>query len=381
MRISDVQTIAFRTTTRIRSTKWGGLVFGEATDTVQTITRIVTDEGAEGYMLGGDRAINERVIKPLLVGEDPLAREKLWLWMDQLCTTRHAMSERDAGIIDCALWDLYGRVVGLPLYKLLGGSRDRVRAYASSFDHLGPPAVYAEQARWCQRQGYKAYKIHPYVFWNPHTDQPWPMTPGFPREDVAVCRAVREAVGDDMVLLVDPFGSYTLEEALWVGRELEKLDFYWLEQPMMETRVESYRRLTRELSINILAPEHIPGGIFGRAEWLLQGASDMLRIDVFYGGITGCMKLIALCQAYGLKCEIHGAGWPHVHLVAAMPESTCEYYERGLLHPDQDYEKRYPYMKSICDPLDGDGNVIVPQLPGLGLDFDWDYINARRVDV
>lgn len=133
--------------------------------------------------------------------------------------------------------------------------------------------------------------------------------------------------------------------------------------------------------IEILAPEHIPGGIFGRAEWLLQGASDMLRIDVFYGGITGCMKLIALCQAYGLKCEIYGAGWPHVHLVAAMPESTCEYYERGLLHPGQDYEKRYPYMKSICDPLDSEGNVIVPQLPGLGLDFDWDYINARRVDA
>ncbi|MFH1085340.1 MAG: enolase C-terminal domain-like protein [Chloroflexota bacterium] len=379
MKITDIETIAFRTTTQIRSTKWGGLVFTEPTESVQTITRIVTDQGVDGLMLGGDPAINERVIKPLLVGEDPLARERLWLWMDQLCITRHAMAERDAGIIDCALWDLYGRMVGLPLYKLLGGSRERVQAYASSFDHLGPPEVYAEQALACHALGYKAYKIHPYVFWNPHTDQPWPMTPGFPKEDVAVCRAVRQAVSDEMVLLVDPFGSYTLEESLWVGRRLEELGYYWLEQPMMETRLEAYRRLTRELAINILAPEHVPGGIFSRAEWVLQGASDMLRIDVNYGGVTGCYKLASLCQAYGIKCEMHGSGWAHLHLVAALPESTCEYYERGLLHPQQDYDRRYPYLRSICDPLDGQGNVIVPQTPGLGFDFDWEYINARRV--
>ena len=379
MKITDVETIAFRTTTRVRFTRWGGLTCGDKTDTVQTITRIATDEGAEGYMLGGDRTVNERVIKPLLVGEDPLAREKLWLWMDQLCTTRHLISERDAGIIDCALWDLYGRMVGLPVYRLLGGSRERVKAYASSFDHLGPPEAYAEQALRCKRQGYTAYKIHANVFWNPHTGQPWPMTPGFPREDVEICRAVRNAVGEDMVLLLDPFGSYTLEEALWVGRELQELGFYWLEQPMMETRVESYRRLTRELDISILSPEHVPGGIFGRAEWLLQGASDMLRIDVFYGGITGCYKLATICQAYGLKCEVHGSGWWHVHVVGAMPESTCEYYERGLLHPDLDYEMPPPYMRSICDPTDSAGNVILPQRPGLGFDFDWEYINARRV--
>jgi len=379
MKITDVQTIVFQTTTRIRRTKWGGIITGEPYETTQTITKILTDEGAEGYMLGGDPRINETVFKPLLEGQDPLARERLWLWMDQLCITRHAMSESQAGIIDCALWDLYGRMVGQPLYKLLGGSRDRVKCYASSADHLGPPEVYAEQALEMQAQGYTAYKIHPYVAWNPHTDQPGPFTPGFPKEDVAVCRAVREAVGDAMVLLVDPFSSYTLEEALWVGHELEALDYYWLEQPMMETRIEAYRRLTRELAIHILAPEHVPGGIFGRAEWVLQGASDILRIDVHYGGITGCYKLASLCQAYGLKCEIHGSGWPHVHMVGAMPESTCEYYERGLMHPGHDYDARYPFMQSTCDSLDGEGHVVVPQTPGLGLDFDWEYINSRRV--
>jgi L-alanine-DL-glutamate epimerase-like enolase superfamily enzyme len=77
---------------------------------------------------------------------------------------------------------------------------------------------------------------------------------------------------------------------------------------------------------------------------------------------------------------VHGSGWWHMHVVGAMPESTCQYYERGLLHPDLDYERPAPYMCSICDPLDGAGNVILPQRPGLGLDFDWEYINTRRVE-
>ena len=80
-----------------------------------------------------------------------------------------------------------------------------------------------------------------------------------------ICKAVREAVGDDMVLMLDPFGVYTLEEALWVGREIEKLNFYWLEHPMFETRLEPYRRLTRELDFAVMAPEQFPGGVFTRA--------------------------------------------------------------------------------------------------------------------
>ncbi len=379
MKITDVETIAFRTLVTYRPNKFGGLEQVPPTEAVQTITRIVTDDGVDGCMLGGDPAINERVLKPLLVGEDPLARERLWGWMDQLVTTRHALAERDAGIVDAALWDLAGRYVGLPVYRLLGGDRQRVKAYASSFDHLPQPEAYVEQALACRERGYQAYKIHPYVCWDPVANRPAPMTPGHPREDVAVCRAVREAVGDDMVLMLDPFSSYTLEEALWVGRALEELGFYWLEQPMMETRLEACRRLADALEIPILGPEHIPGGLFTRAEWLLQGAADLLRIDVYYGGITGAYKLACLCQAFGLQCEMHGAGWWHLHLVGAFPESVCEYYERGLLQPGVDFDRRYPFTCGIPDPLDEQGYVLLPQSAGLGFDWDWDYINARRV--
>ena len=148
--------------------------------------------------------------------------------------------------------------------------------------NLGGPEDYAALARSCMERGYNAFKIHANIFWNPHTRKAAPQLPGFPKEDVEICRAVREAVGDDIThtLMLDPFGVYTLEESLWVARELEDLDFYWLEHPMVETRVEAYRKLTEQTEIAICSPEHVGGGPFARAEWLLQRACDMVRIDV-----------------------------------------------------------------------------------------------------
>ena len=382
MKISNVEVIEFRTTTHQVGSRWGyGIYLGEAEsrDAVTTLTKISTDDGVDGYMLGGDKAMIEGVVKPLLLGENPLDREKIWHWMDQMITFSHRLTEQQAGVVDCALWDLFGRLTGLPVSKLLGGARERVKAYASTAPNLGGPEVYAEHVRTCKQQGYKAYKVHAYICWDPHRWAPAPQLPGFPREDVEICRAVREAAGPEIVLTHDPFGVYTLEESLWVGRELEKLDYYWLEHPMIETRVEAYRRLTRELDIAILSPEHVPGGPFARAEWVLQGASDMLRIDVNYGGITGCWKLINVCQAYGLKCELHGPGAAHLQLLGAAPEATCLYYERGLLRPGLDDALAAPYLRSIPDPLDDDGNVIISQQPGLGLDLNWDYINEHRL--
>ena len=380
MRISDVEVIEFKTTTRVSPSRWMYAVWSDKeVQTTSTITRISTDDGAEGYMVGGDKTAIEGIVKPMIVGEDPLARERLWNWMDQTVTSGRRLSESDMGVVDCALWDLAGRMVDLPVSKLLGGARDRVKAYASTYPNMGGPEVYAQHALACKELGYKAYKVHAYIYWDPIKQEPAPQLPGFPKEDVEVCKAVREAVGDDMVLMLDPFGVYTLDQALWVGRELQKLDYYWLEHPMIETRVEAYRRLTQELDIAICSPEHVPGGVFSRADWVLQGASDMLRIDYFYGGLTGCWKLVNVCQAFGLQCELHGAGWPHMQLAAAVPEATCEYYERGLLRPELDYEQPEPYLKAIPDPLDGDGNVILSTAPGLGLELDWDYINDNRV--
>ena len=342
MKITDVEVIEFRTRTREHRTRWGKERWGEETDATSSITKISTDEGVSGYMEGGSKAVIEGTVRPLLLGEDPLEREKLWGWMDQMTTSRAKLTERDMGVVDCALWDLLGRMTGMPVHKLLGGARERVKAYAVSASNLGPPEVYAEHAIACKDAGYKAYKIHAYIFWDPHRWEPAPQQPGFPREDVEVCKAVRDAVGSEMRLMLDSYGAYTLEEAIWVGRELEKLDFYWFEHPMIETRMEAYRRLTRELDIAICSPEYVPGGVFSRAEWILQGGADMLRIDHAHGGLTACWKLANICQSFGVQCELHGGGWAHAQVLAATSGATCEYYERGVLRPGEDYDTPRP---------------------------------------
>jgi L-alanine-DL-glutamate epimerase-like enolase superfamily enzyme len=299
--------------------------------------------------------------------------------------TRWRVSERIIGVIDMALWDLAGKYFKVPIHKLLGGFRDRVKAYASSGPNLGAPEVYADHAEACLKEGYKAYKVHPYIFYDPIKKRPCPDTITFPREDIEVCKAVRERVGDEMILMYDPWtvgagGGYSLEEALWVGRELEKLNFYWFEQPLLEDRIESYITLCSGLKIPVLAPEMSGGSFFTRGEWIARRAADMIRMECGFGGITAVKKCVDLCEAYGVKCELHGGGFGHLQVLGATSPKLCEWFERGLLGPGFDYEKPRPPLTTICDPMDGEGNVLIPQKPGLGMEIDWDYIDENRIN-
>jgi L-alanine-DL-glutamate epimerase-like enolase superfamily enzyme len=164
-----------------------------------------------------------------------------------------------------------------------------------------------------------------------------------------------------------------------VGRELEKLNFYWYEHPMPEYRVSAYEKLCRELDIPILSPEIAAGSLYTRADWILRGASDMSRIDVLRGGITGVKKMAAVCEAYGVKCEIHMSGFANLQILGSTSEDVCEYYERGLLAPGVDYETPPPYLEAIGDPMDAEGYVHLPQEPGMGYRIVWDYIEENRV--
>ena len=383
MKITDLQVIRFRVPRRpFRN----GEFLPEAT-VIQTLTKIVTDEGAEGYYFGGSGhgdqdgmspdqiAAMEGGMKARVMGQDPFDREKFWHWMWVSNTQENLLS-----VLDMALWDLQARVFGVPVHKVLGGCRDRVKAYASTFPNMGTPEDYAEHAASCKALGYTHYKIHPYYFWDPIRHQPDPGRPSHIEQDIEVCRAVRDRVGEEMVLSFDPWGTYrTYEEAFRVGRALEELDFYWFEHPMSEYRVAAYEKLCRELTIPILSPEIAAGSIYTRADWILRGASDMSRIDVLRGGITGVKKMASVCEAYGVKCEIHMSGFANLQILGATSEDTCEYYERGLLAPGVDYETPPPYLEEICDPMDAEGYVRVPQEPGMGYRIRWDYIEENRI--
>jgi L-alanine-DL-glutamate epimerase-like enolase superfamily enzyme len=386
VKITDIKITNFRSWADRWDSRYGVAVPKQ--DLVQSVLTISTDEGISGYYFGGGVHGDQDALDPvnqnwimtrgrdLLIGQDPMDRELFWKWFWVAAN----IPETVGSVIDNALWDLAGRATGLPVYKLMGGNRDRVKAYASTAKNLGSAQDYADHAIACKNEGYLAYKIHPHYFWNPSTRQPNPGRPSNIKEDIEACRAVREAVGPDYVLMYDPWGTYmTLEEALKVGRELEKLDFYWYEHPMPETRPETYVKLSRELTIPILSPEIAHGGVFTRADWILRGASDMSRTDVLRGGITGARKTAIVCEAYGVRCEMHMSGWGNLHVMGATSEDTSEYYEKGLLAQGVDYDAPHPYLHNTCDKLDPDGFITLPTGPGLGYEINWDHINDNLV--
>ncbi len=378
MKITDIEAQQFTYASNIvRDTEGHGHP-GPEHETTGTLITIVTDEGAKGYGFGVSPDVIEKIIVPAVVGEDPFYRERIWQRLKEWQRLHlGVLSDRMVAVIDLALWDLAGRYLGQPVYKLLGGYRDTIPAYASTMcgdeleNGLDTPESYANFAEACVKKGYKAFKLHtwmPPIEWAPD-----------PKMDVAACRAVRERVGPDIDLMVDSFHYYSREQALYLGRELEKLGYRWIEEPMDEHSISSYVWLTRELDIAVLGPETAEGKMQTRAEWIVRHASDISRGGVFdVGGITPLMKIIHLCESFGVACEIHSPGAGNLHVLAAMG-IPGEYYERGLLHPFVDYEAPAPYLREIIDPLDGDGNVHVPQEPGLGMKIDFDYIQANAV--
>src|SRR5262249_3683760 len=193
-------------------------------------------------------------LKPLVMGRDPLDRERLWqeMWQRSRTTTI-----RTIGAVDVALWDLGGKIAGLPVHRLLGSYRDRVSAYASSAV-LASPQAYAEEASRFKAEGWTSYKIHP---------------PTDPAVDIEVCRAVRRAAGDGFKLMLDSTWAYEYPDALRVGKAIEALGYHWYEDPLADDDLYNYVKLKQQLSIPILATEYAPGGFTTLAPWIVARAT------------------------------------------------------------------------------------------------------------
>ena len=378
LKIIDVETTVFKYGSTVASDSAGHTHPAPEYEKLQTLTKILTDEGADGYCFGGSKETNDRVIKPALIGENPLNRERIWQkFYRHLQGSRGGLNDRQLAVVDMALWDFAGRYLKQPVSKLLGGYREKVKAYGSTMcgdelvGGLNTPEAYGEFAQRLLKQGYKAIKLHtwmPPISWAPD-----------PKMDVAACRKVRESVGGEIPLMLDCYHCYNREEALYIGRELERINFHWLEEPMDEHNTSSYIWLTSNLDIPIVGPETAEGKLWTRAEWIVNEAADISRGGVMdVGGITPLMKTVHLCEAFGVRLEIHGNGPGNLQVLGAM-SIPGEYYERGLLHPFLNYERPTPWLREIVDPMDSEGYVHISQKPGLGLDIDWDYIEENKV--
>ncbi|SDX56987.1 L-alanine-DL-glutamate epimerase [Pseudomonas syringae] len=352
---------------------------GEEKPVRMGMLRIACDDGSEGVSFGPPELIRPHIIesfvKKVLIGQNPMNREKIWQELAHWQRgSASQFTDRALALVEQALWDLAGRALKLPVHQLLGGFRDKVLAYGSTMcgddlaGGLSTPDEYGQFAEKLVQRGYKGIKLHT---WMP----PISFAPN-PRMDVQACAAVREAVGPDIALMLDGYHWYSRTDALYIGRELQKLDFAWFEEPMMEDSAESYAWLAANLDIPVLGPESIAGKYHSRASWVTNKSCDILRAGVAgVGGIGPCLKVAHLAESFGMDCEVHGNGAANLAVVGAI--SNCRWYERGLLHPFLDYDDVPAYLNTLVDPMDSDGFVHLSEQPGLGEDINFSYIETH----
>ena len=331
------------------------------------IVRVFTDEGIEGnadYRTAGfpSKLLGELIlaVKPRIIGEDPFNIERIW--KQTFRTTRFLMPIYVPGCIDVALWDIVGKALNTPLYRLLGGFRERVRAYAStstcedieSFIKLTESLV---------ERGFTAIKVHPWAD---------------PDRDIKLCRALRKVVGDDFDLMIDPLGLYDRRGALKVGKVLDELNFYWFEEPLLESDVEGYIDLCRRLDLPVLGQDSLRLSLGNYVDYISRGAFDIVQADTARQGITWTKKLASIAEGFGRIFQTHGMGSPlhqaaNLHLGGAINNSDL--FEMPA--PEGSYDTT---MQDAIT-LDDDGWVTIPQKPGLGLEIDWEKTDKHTIAV
>ena len=332
------------------------------------VLHVRTDEGVEGVCTVGDaryttmRKEELEQLRILTIGEDPLDRERL---NAKLNAATRTMFSRPGwfGAFDNCLWDIAGKVAGLPVYALLG----RARASCPAYYNFGAAtiAAAAEEAQAAVAAGFPAVKDH---------------FRGRATENIAGFQAIRAAVGDHIDLLHDAaLCHYTWPEALRVGRVLEELDYIWFEEPLADREQGQLQQLCAALAIPILAPETLMHDLQLSARWLISGATDDLRANARHG-VTQTLKLAHLAELHGQRIELNGPGGlfglVHAHLVCAIQNTS--YYE---YFPGGSRDEQGKAIGLLNPPLPQQGRITPPSGPGWGAAWDWAYFERVRASV
>jgi L-alanine-DL-glutamate epimerase-like enolase superfamily enzyme len=303
---------------------------------------IHSDEGVSGVARVSHGTIVQDVfargLTEHLIGQNPLNKEDIWqrvLELDRL----EEIPIYGLGTVDIALWDLTGKVAGLPVYQLLGGYRDRIPAYASTitYDTLEEFLDVADQ---CLAAGFRAIKLHAW---------------GDARKDAHLCQALRAHVGPEIALMYDGSAGFDLLDAIYLGRALGEADYLWYEEPMREFSVDAYRRLREKIDVPLLAGETSDGVHFNIADFIQFDACDLVRTSTHYkGGFTGGLRVAHIADSCHMRAEVHGGGLPNLHLACAIPNTTY-------------YESLVTTNPIVVEPgIDSDGCIAAPSFPGIG---------------
>lgn len=338
------------------------------TESGTAIVRVRTDDGVEGIGWAGGQAGPDKVVyeaaKDLsghALGLSVFDVECLWERMYQpKLVGRRGLTTRAMAAIDIAMWDAAGKTIGVPLYRMLGGFRNRVPAYLAGGYYLDGKTLddLAEEMRHKVSLGahYVKMKIG-----------------GAPlREDVERVRVVREAVGEDVEIMVDANNTYSPLEAIRIARLLEPYDPYWFEEPV---HAEDYRGLAQvhaATSIPIATGEN-EYTRYGFRDLIECGGVDILQPDAnVLGGITEWRHIASLASAYRLPLAPHGSPDLHVHLVAAFGNGLI--VESVVTEGDP---RSGMFNERVT--LDKDGMVSPPERPGLGLTLNEQWFEEHKV--
>ena len=335
-----------------------------------TIVRVTTDGGLVG-VASGDRMLGFEGHESLFVGEDPLAIERHYRVLSNI-----DFHYGRCWPLDLALWDLAGKILGAPCWKLLGGLANRVRAYASS-GTLREPAAQADAAEAYLAQGFPALKLR--------------FHRGDWRADLRSLEAVRARVGGRLELLVDcnqgwrlPWDTqapWTFKDALAVARELERLDVYWMEEPLHRADRAGMRALREATAVRIAAGE-MTRQLHEVRELIDDGCVDVLQPDAaLVGGITGLKRIAVIAQEHHVVFTPHtwtnGMGvTANAHLVAGLADAP--FLEYPFDPPEWSLQRR-DFMLSSPLQVDAQGWITLSDAPGMGYLPDEGRLLATRI--
>ena len=326
---------------------WRRGLLGSSPDGEAAVLRIGTDDGVAGVaiatrpgMASAVEDLVDRVLRDQLVGADPLQREYLWHRIWEIDRTEE-LPLPALGLVDIALWDLAGRIAGEPTWRLLGGFRERIPAYASTVT-FRDVAEYLDVATQCLELGYQAIKLHAW---------------GDVRADADLARRLRAHVGDDVPLMYDGSAGFDLPDAVFLGRALADAGFLWYEEPMREFSVSAYQRLARSVEIPLLVAETSDGAHMNTADFIVAGAATFgVRASAsMRAGITGAIRTAHLAEAFHLRAEVLGDEMPSRHLSMTIPNTT---FHESMITAN-------PVVKK--PEVDKAGYVHAPLDPGIAL--------------
>ena len=330
--------------------------------------RLFTDEGIVGTgftttLASGDDLIREaidRYYAPVVMGQDPFQVKKIWhdlYWSKLHWVGRQGITTMAMAAVDIALWDAMAKALGKPLWRVLGGAKDKkIKTYNTDGSWLNKPVDdILEHMKRILDQGWTGVKMK---VGKPN-----------PREDYERVRRVRQAIGDNIDLMLDVNQTWDLNTAMVWGKRLEEFDIGWLEEPLHPEDIRSHRILARELNTPIALGEHIYTCQAFR-DYLQEEAVEIIQVDVTrVGGITEWMQVAALAGCFNVPVIPHtaDAGLVHQHLVAATLNSPM------LEH--------VPFGKDVFkEPVDiREGYLHLPETPGASTDFIPEMFEKYRV--